>query len=216
MVSSIHSIPLLQKIADKGLRAWAYIDEILILMTGASQEVCIEKLQDDITTVNEGLSDLGLWAEPEKTELLHFAKGPHDMTKNLPLQMGDRAQDIVHPAGWVWWLSCFLDCCLNFKTHIAKLATQAKSILGSMQMLANTIRGLSICHVRTLVTTCVMPILTYGSTLWFHGRNARMLCKTLQAVQNTVCHWIMGSFCTAPMATLEHIAAIPPIAFRIK
>jgi ribonuclease HI len=216
IISSIYSTPLLQKISDEGIRAWAYIDDILILTTGASQEICIEKLQDDITTINEGLSDLGLWAENEKTELLHFAKGPHDMTKNLPLRMGDRAQDIVHPAGWVRWLGFFLDRRLNFKTHITKLATRAKSVLGGMQMLANTVRGLDVCHARTLVIACIMPILTYGSALWIHGRNARTHCKTLQVVQNTACRWITGSFRTAPTAALEHIAAIPPIAFRIK
>jgi hypothetical protein len=85
IVSSIYSIPLLQNITNEGLKAWAYIDDILILATGASQEICVEKLQDDITTINEGLSDLGLWAETEKTELLHFAKSPRDMTKNLPI-----------------------------------------------------------------------------------------------------------------------------------
>ncbi|KAB5587508.1 RNA-directed DNA polymerase from transposon BS [Ceratobasidium theobromae] len=138
------------------------------------------------------------------------------MTKNLPLILGDKAEDIVQGAGTVRWLGFFLDRRLNFKDHVSRMATRAKCVLGGMRMLGNSLQGLSVYHARMLVNACVIPILTYGFALWFHGRNSKTHCKTLQTVQNIACWWASGSFQTAPTAVLEHTIAMPPIAYRIR
>ncbi|KAB5588203.1 RNA-directed DNA polymerase from transposon BS [Ceratobasidium theobromae] len=213
---SLFTAPLLYKLCSKGTNICAYINDIMILMTSTSQEGCISNLIHDIHDPTDALRDLGLLAKMSKTELIHFARTSHCMTKNLPVCLRDQAKDIVHPSKWVRWLGFFLDCHLNFKTHIEQLATWAKSMLGGMKMLGNTIRGLTVWNVHTLINACLMPILTYGFTLWFHGRNSKSLCKILQTVQNMACHWATGSFCTAPTAMIEHVISLPPIQSRIQ
>ncbi|KAB5587839.1 RNA-directed DNA polymerase from transposon BS [Ceratobasidium theobromae] len=184
--SSLFTAPLLHRLHSDGMNIRAYIDDIMILTTATSQEGCVSNLIDDIHDLTDALRDFGLSAEMSKTELIHFARTSHCMTKNLPVHLGDRAEDIVHPSEWVRWLGFFLDQRLNFKTHVERLATRAKSMLGGMKMLGNTIRG-----------------------------NSKSLCKTLQTVQNMACHWATGSFRTAPTAVLEHVIALPPIQFRL-
>ncbi|KAB5591465.1 Reverse transcriptase from mobile element jockey protein [Ceratobasidium theobromae] len=214
--SSLFTAPLLYRLRSDGMNIRAYIDDIMILTTATSQEGCVSNLIDDIHDLTDALGDFGLSAEMSKTELIHFARTSHCMTKNLPVRLGDRAEDIVHPSEWVRWLGFFLDRRLNFKTHVKRLATRAKSMLGGMKMLGNTIRGLTVWNTRALINACLMPILTYGFALWFHGRNSKSLCKTLQTVQNMACCWATGSFRTAPTAVVEHVISLPPIQFRIR
>ncbi|KAB5588495.1 Reverse transcriptase from mobile element jockey protein [Ceratobasidium theobromae] len=188
---------------------------LALLHSCGVQEGCIAGLLNGTCTTLDALADMGLSAECTKTELIHSAKSARDMTKNLPLILGDKAEDVVRGANTVRWLGFFLDRHLNFKDHVLRMATQAKCVLGGMRMLGNSLRGLLVYHTRMLVNACIIPILTYGFALWFHGRNSKTHCKTLQTVQNFACQWASGSFRTAPVAVVEHTIAMPPIAYRI-
>ncbi|KAB5588918.1 RNA-directed DNA polymerase from transposon BS [Ceratobasidium theobromae] len=214
--SSIFTAPMLTSLRARGVRVRAYIDDLCIFEQGDSQESCIAGLLKGTRATLEALTDMGLDAERSKTELIHFAKNAREMTKNLPLVLGDKAEDVVRGASTVRWLGFFLDRRLNFKDHVSRMATRAKCVLGGMRMLGNSLRGLSVYHARMLVQACIIPILTYGFALWFHGRNSKGHCKTLQTVQNIACRWASGSFRTAPTAVLEHAIAMPPIAFRLR
>ncbi|KAB5587943.1 Reverse transcriptase from mobile element jockey protein [Ceratobasidium theobromae] len=214
--SSIFTAPMLASLRSRGVRVRAYIDDLCIFTQSDTQEGCIASLLDGTRATLNALADMGLSAESSKTELIHFAKSACDMTKNLPLILGDRAEDIIQGANTIRWLGFFLDQRLNFKDHVSRMATRAKCILGGMRMLGNSLRGLSVYHARMLVNTCIVPILTYGFALWFHGRNSKTHCKTLQTVQNIACRWASGSFRTAPVAVVEHTIAMPPIAYRIR
>lgn len=217
VMSSLYTAPLINHLIHvDSINVRAYIDDILITCTGPTQAVRSERLAEDIRLVRQGLGDLGLVAEMEKTELIHFAKRPSDAATNLVVRLGDRAEDILHPKDCVRWLGFFLDRCLNFKQHVSRLSTRARSILGGMRMLGNTVRGLSVIHARTLINACIIPILTYGSLLWRQNRNFKSLVKPLQLVQNEACRWVTGAFRSAPVEALQHLAALPPIAFRIQ
>ncbi|KAB5587827.1 Reverse transcriptase from mobile element jockey protein [Ceratobasidium theobromae] len=214
--SSIFTAPMLSSLQLRGVQLRAYIDDICIFKQSDTQEGCIAGLLEGTCTTLKALADMGLSAEHSKTELIHFAKSSRDMTNNLPLVLGDRAEDVIQGANTVRWLGFFLDRRLNFKDHVSRMATRAKCVLGGMKMLGNSLRGLSVYHVRMLVNACIVPILTYGFALWFHGRNSKSHCKTLQTVQNIACRWVSGSFRTAPVAVIEHTIAMPPIAYRIR
>ncbi|KAB5589162.1 Reverse transcriptase from mobile element jockey protein [Ceratobasidium theobromae] len=133
--SSLFTAPLLYRLRSEGMNICAYIDDIMILMTATSQEGCVSNLIDDIHDLTDALGDLGLSAEMSKTELIHFARTSHCMTKNLPVCLGNRAEDIVHLSKWVRWLSFFLDRRLNFKTHVENSKSLCK-ILQTVQNMA--------------------------------------------------------------------------------
>ncbi|KAB5590689.1 Reverse transcriptase from mobile element jockey protein [Ceratobasidium theobromae] len=96
--SSLFTAPLLYRLHSDGMNICAYIDDIMILMTAMLQEGCVSNLIDDIHDLTDALGDFGLSAEMSKTELIHFARTSHCMTKNLPVRLGDWAEDIVHPS----------------------------------------------------------------------------------------------------------------------
>ncbi|KAB5590851.1 RNA-directed DNA polymerase from mobile element jockey [Ceratobasidium theobromae] len=214
--SSIFTTPMLTSLRARGVHVRAYIDDLCIFKQSDSQEGCIARLLEGTRATLEALMDMGLSTKRSKTELIHFAKNAREMTKNLPLLLGDKAKDIVRGANTVRWLGFFLDRRLNFKDHVSRMAMRAKCVLGGMRMLGNSLQGLSVYHARMLVQACIIPILTYSFALWFHGRNSKGHCKTLQTIQNIACQWASGSFRTAPTAVLEHVVAMPPIKFRIR
>ncbi|KAB5588027.1 RNA-directed DNA polymerase from transposon BS [Ceratobasidium theobromae] len=214
--SSIFTAPMLALLWLCSVQVQAYIDNLCIFEQSNMQEGCIAGLLESTCATLEALADMGLSAEASKMELIHFAKSSQDMTKNLPLVLGDKAEDTIRGASTVRWLGFFLDQHLNFKDHVLRMATRAKCVLGGMRMLGNSLWGLSVYHVHMLVNACVILILTYGFALWFHGRNSKTHCKTLQTVQNITCQWASGSFRTAPTAMVEHTIAMPPIAFCIR
>ncbi|KAB5588163.1 RNA-directed DNA polymerase from mobile element jockey [Ceratobasidium theobromae] len=93
--SSIFTAPMLMSLRAHGVHVQAYIDNLCIFKQSGSQEGCIARLLEGTCTTLEALADMGLSAKQSKTELIHFAKNTQEMTKNLPLVLGDKAEDIV-------------------------------------------------------------------------------------------------------------------------
>ncbi|KAJ1304840.1 hypothetical protein OPQ81_005974 [Rhizoctonia solani] len=109
------------------------------------------------------------------------------------------------------WLGFFLDRRLDFKDHVKKCAIKGLSVIAGLKLLANSVRGLSVAHARRLFKACVLPILTYGSAIWFTGTRQNSLIEPLVKAQNAGLRWLLGAFRTAPVSALEHLASIPPI-----
>jgi len=72
-------------------------------------------------------------------------------------------------------------------------------------------------HLRLLYKTCVIPVLTYGSQLWFNLENPpKNLIQTLQKVQNNALRRIAGAFRTSPIEALQLLTHVPPIHITIR
>lgn len=54
----------------------------------------------------------------------------------------------------------------------------------------------------------VIPILTFGSPVWFTGVKQNFLIKPLERAQSEGLRWMLGAFRTSPVAELGHMAAI--------
>ncbi|QRW18463.1 ribonuclease H-like protein [Rhizoctonia solani] len=163
------------------------------------------------TRVSNTATKLGLEFEIDKSDLIHFYRHPnHSANPSLHLTLNGKNYTIL-PQGCIRWLGFYLDRKLTFKEHISNSANKAKAIIAGLGMLANTQRGLTIKHARILYLTCVIPILTYGSPLWFLGRRQKSLLEPLRKVQNQGLRWLLGAFKTTPIPCLEHLASIPPL-----
>ena len=68
-----------------------------------------------------------------------------------------------------------------------------------MKMLGNSAQGLSADNKRALYRSCVIPIMTYGSDLWFFdGTRVKGLLDQLRRTQYSAGIWITGAFHTSP------------------
>ncbi|KAH7873299.1 uncharacterized protein C8R40DRAFT_1016611, partial [Lentinula edodes] len=61
----------------------------------------------------------------------------------------------------VRWLGVYFDRKLLFNHHVKTLAGSAGKAVGSLIMLANTVKGLSPYHMRMMYKSCVVPVMTY-------------------------------------------------------
>ncbi|KAF8760160.1 Reverse transcriptase (RNA-dependent DNA polymerase) [Rhizoctonia solani] len=211
ILSSLYSTPLLIAAQDPHAQSFAYIDDFTILAWGKSHEYNVATMRRIATRVSHTASQLGLEFEIDKSDLIHFYRhSNHSSNPSLHLALNGKNYTIL-PQGCIRWLGFYLDRKLTFKEHISNSTNKAKAIIAGLGMLANTQRGLTIKHARILYLTCVIPILTYGSPLWFLGRRQKSLLEPLRKVQNQGLRWLLGAFKTTPIPCLEHLASIPPI-----
>jgi hypothetical protein len=85
------------------------------------------------------------------------------------------------------------------------MCNRARASIKALQVLGNSIHGLSMANWRLVLNAVCLPVMTWGCQLWFHQGGTKGLVKSLQQVQNEMVKVIMGSFHTAPRETLLQI-----------
>ncbi|KAG9087494.1 hypothetical protein FRC06_002515, partial [Ceratobasidium sp. 370] len=214
ILSTIYTLPLLLALHDRpSFLIKGYVDDFTILAISDSFAANNRILNSAVEEASAWLSRLGLAFELEKCELIHFASSARDMPSNpdLHLDITDSVSGIVRAANVIRWLGFFLDRRLNFKDHVGKMATKGMGVIAGLRLLANSVRGLSTKHARLLYKACVMPVLTYGSAIWYSGARQSTLIKNLERVQNAGLRWLLGAFRTSPTNAMEHLASILPM-----
>ena len=124
---------------------------------------------------------------------------------------GSKTKILVTPT--IQWLGIHFDRKLLFNEHVKKLSAKAEAAIGCIAMLSNTMRGLSHLNLCTLYRTCILPIMTYASPIWW--RKKEIHAKALRQVQNRALRIICAAFRTMPTQALEVKAAIPPIHLHL-
>ncbi|EUC62799.1 reverse transcriptase from mobile element jockey protein, putative, partial [Rhizoctonia solani AG-3 Rhs1AP] len=184
ILSSLYSIPLLVASIDPQAHSFAYIDDFTILSYSENHLNNIKIIQNITSNVNQVARKLGLEFEYPKSDLIHFIRARHHHS-NPKLTISNSGIDtVIEPKDCIRWLGFWLDRKLTFDEHIAKMVTKAKSATSGLRMLANSKSGLSIRHARILFKACIAPILSYGSTLWFHGHRQKSKLEPLRKAQN--------------------------------
>ena len=83
-----------------------------------------------------------------------------------------------------------------------------------MKLLGNSLKGLDHGNWRLAYNATCLPVLTYGSPIWF--KKQKQLSKILQSVQDEAVRWMMGAFRTTPAEPLHQLIVILPIHIRLQ
>jgi hypothetical protein len=111
------------------------------------------------------------------------------------------------------WLGIIFDLKLTFDQHIKHLTKCGTAMANCLEMLANTVGGLTQDHIKTLYTACVLLAITYTVPVWWTGKKGHV--KQLSKVQNQCLHKILPVFSTTPVTAMETEAGIPPLHLRL-
>lgn len=101
--------------------------------------------------------------------------------------------------------------------HITIMKNRGMTAVNGLRMLSNTVRGLGQRHLRIMVKTVVVTVLTYASVVWFNpSRQQKGLVGSLQAVMNQATKLISGCFRTAPTHAKYVLSHQPPIDITLQ
>jgi hypothetical protein len=109
------------------------------------------------------------------------------------------------------YLGFFINRRLKWELHVQIMCNQARVSIKVLQVLGNSIRGLSMANWRLVLNAVCLPVMTWGCQLWFREQGPKGLINMLQQVQNEMVKIVTGSFHTAPRETLLQITCMLPM-----
>jgi ribonuclease HI len=216
VIRHIRDSPDLVTEAGYPLRPLSYVDDFAILSISNS-------LADNAQTLGRGLEqtlsrlrDVGMTIDTDKLDLMHFTRKTKPVLPPIPFSVDGR-KGAITPKKVMRWLGIYFDPRLTFREHIKIMCNRSRSIINGVRCLTNTVRGMSQAHLRLLYKTCVVPVMTYASPVWFRtDRPQKSLIKTLDTTQNWALRMISGGFRTTPIPSLQALSHVPPIELTLR
>jgi hypothetical protein len=173
------------------------------------------------TVCDDWLRRSGLAIKPDKTELLFFQKpyecNPMPSPSRLLLPDWDACTYyVVRPVETLRYLRFFIHRHLKWEPHIRIMCNRAHASIKALQVLGNTICGLSMANWHIVLNAVCLPVMTWGVQLWYHTGGAKGLITMLQRVQNDMVKVVAGSFHTAPCEALLELTRMLPMQHFIE
>jgi hypothetical protein len=91
---------------------------------------------------------------------------------------------VVRPVETLRYLGFFIHRRLKWEPHVRIMCNQARASIKALQVLGNTIRGLSMANWRIVLNAVCLPVMAWGVQLWYRTGGAKGLITMLQWVQN--------------------------------
>ncbi|KAE8216354.1 hypothetical protein CF326_g9686 [Tilletia indica] len=223
----------------EGIRLFGYVDDGAMEVQGTDIDGNCRALEEAYAAATSWASDNELCFDAAKRELIHFPprtnKGPKPELP--PVRLGPEVGDLIEPVQWdsaVKWLGIWLCPSLDWSPHVRKLISKAKGAVACLRMLANTVRGPSALLLRRAFVSCILPIMTYASPVWWRGLKRQPppprrrpgqaasapkpvgvpgavgIARGLDGVQNTAMRIILPVWRTTPIMALQCEASLPP------
>ena len=224
ILSVIYSAPILKFLAEDPfftnkqlpIIPRSYIDDFSFLAISHSPTHNLIALGNTLIRLTDLLLDVGMKIDPEISDLIHFSRARSIPPAPINVSVYGRNLSII-PKPVVRWLGIFFDQKLTFNEHVRILANRATSVANGIRILANTIWGLAQRHIRILFKTCVLPILTYASSIWYQTDcPQKHLIERLERVQNISLRQICGAFKTTPIPAIQVLSHQPPLELTLK
>ncbi|KAF8666187.1 hypothetical protein AX14_006530 [Amanita brunnescens Koide BX004] len=186
-----------------------FVDDGALYTASPSLATNVRVLSSALLQLLTALHHVGLAVEPSKTELIHFfAFQMAASTRSLSIQHQppltfewDNEIHTVQPVK-VWrYLGFFFTPSLDWSYHIQYYANKGFSSIRVCSMLGNSIRGIGPKQRSLAYQACVLPILRYGSALWYApgGTSVIKHVKRLERIHSHAMGWITGVFRTTPL-----------------
>ena len=178
-------------------------------------------LRERYSICEEWLSRAGLSIEPDKTEAIFFQKPWSRKQLETPsrILLRDPSHStyyVVRPTENIQYLGFFFNKRLKWDHHVNIMCNRARASAQAMKLLGNTIRGLSMANWGLVLNTVCLPVLSYGSPLWFVPGETKSLVAKTQVIQNEMVRMVAGAFRTAPREALCHLTHMLPMEIYLE
>lgn len=217
VLSVMYTSPLLHLMQEwSNSSLGMYVDDGILFACARDWEEVTNTLRSRYATCMDWLRRAGLAIEPDKTELMFFQRprerNPAPRPSRILLPDPDaNTYYVVRPVETLRYLGFFFHFRLNWEHHVRTMANRACASLKVMTVLGNSIRGLSMANWRLAFNAVCLPVMTYGSLLWYKRTGTKKLVNLLQRVQNEGVKVITGAFRTAPREALLQLTRMIPM-----
>jgi hypothetical protein len=220
--SITYTSPLLAKMMEwNNSSLGMYMDNGILFACTEEWEVVENLLRAWYMVCEEWLRKSSLAIKPDKTELLFFQRPYEHNTVVCPSRLV-LPDPTIHSYYMVWpvenlhYLGFFINWRLKWEPHVWIMCNWACMSIKALQVLGNLIQGLSMANWRLVLNAVCLPVLAYGSQLWYLTGAAKGLIKMVQLVQNDMVKQVTRAFRTAPWEALLHITRMIPMHHYIK
>jgi len=191
-----------------------YVDDGKLTISSQSLDTNNYTLAKAYQLVDQWLHSAGLSSDKDKRELMHYTWRKRDkILPHINLTNRDGTISTILVGSTICWLGVHFNRKLLYNYHVTKMAVKAENAVACISMLANTVQSLSHYHLRLLYRTCILPIITYASAVWWTGKQKHI--QILNKVQNRALRLICAAFRTTPTHALELEASIPPLSLYL-
>ena len=194
VLREVRNDPSLLSSCEIPLLPLSYVDDFALLAISSSLTENALTLQKGMAHTLAILQRVGMSIDPDKLDLIHFARRLKGELPTVSYTINGKEGHVTSKP-MIRWLGIFLDRQLTFRSHIRIMCNRARSIINGLKCLSNTVRGLSQHHLHLLYKTCVIPVMTYASPVWFQtDKRQKTLINTLNTTQNHALRLISGCF----------------------
>ncbi|KAF8673613.1 hypothetical protein AX14_005342 [Amanita brunnescens Koide BX004] len=202
-------------------RSLFFVDDGVLYTASPSLQVNVHILSQYLLRLLTTLNAIGLDIEPSKTELMHFfafrlaaSSCTLSYEHQPPMSFRWKNQTFNIQPAKVWrYLGFFFTPNLDCSHHVQFYTNKGFSSVRACGMLGNSLRGIGPKQRALSYQACVLPILTYGSALWYASGGSGVIkhIKRMERVHSFAMGWITGTFRTTPLGARGVIAGIPPL-----
>ena len=115
----------------------------------------------------------------------------------------------------VKYLGIIIDEKLNFVAHVRYLRAKIAQYIASIRRVATQKWGMKSHIVKVLYGTVALPIVRYGSTLWFEGAKNIMVRRSLMALQRGLLLLTTRACRTTSTVAMQVIAGAKPMDLEV-
>jgi ribonuclease HI len=212
ILSSCYTIPLWRAVTmaaianDINADLFLYVDDGHILVASESFEENADILAGLFAQCQSWAAKAGIEFDLEKSDLLHYS--PKYIATTIDIVQDGHISTLT-PSREIKWLGITFDHALKFSQHAKLAGAKGFRAQAALSLLANTVRGLNVEHMRQLYLACIRSGMLYASPVWWTG--AKNQACHLDRAQNAALRRIAGAFRTTPIDALQLETAIPPI-----
>lgn len=187
----------------------AYADDVLLI----SAHKNIQSLEDNINRTINKILKWGnvnkLTFSPEKTQLIAFT----NKAKNIQIQLNDKYLKHVNN---IKYLGINIDSKLTFTNHVKYIIDKTKKLFNKLKIYVRPTWGIHPENVRTIYQQVIVPILSYGASIWEPALKNKYIQKQLLSHQRRFCIKIIRSFRTINTPLSIVLSQLPPLPMQIK
>ena len=188
-----------------GLLVVGFADDTNLLAFGNSRAECVQTLEGAFQTAYEWATSRGMEFAPEKSELVHFCRGPPDRT---PVRLN--RDIIIKPVNNARFLGIWIDRRLSFAAHGRAVRAKMALQMNALTRLAASAWGISLARAREVYTKVVRSAIAYGAGVT-HNPTQPTLAKAMAPLQNAALRKVLGAYKATPARQLEVETACPPL-----